>query len=427
VSEVDTRFYSGERAALLEEVREHLPAFLSSAATEQYDPLGDVRELLRLDDRDLRRVAAVHLCLTEAVRAFFDALTTGLRHPIASSNRPPVVSQAVRGPVDWGATIRTRAITAGDPSLFVVRPARRIFDVPENRALAWLLHNLDIYLRRAAVGSGAAAEYDEEEAGWAQQLASFRGKLLLARRYPWLREVTPERPTAATLRRLRSARSAFYAKHIPDAVLAMMRFGEHPTDDDLKELLCQRYFRPSEDWRLFEVVVALRLARAFAERSPRKRRSRLLVGTGAAAYARYTLPDGDEVRLHYQTWPPGIGSSLHAQARERHQLRAGAPRPDLFIVRTGKASDAAVLELKATRSASYLGAGLSQLLGYLKERPAAWKKHPSGWLVAPPSTAYAAADPSGAELWLVSSESVADAAVERFAATSGVTQSAVST
>ncbi len=416
MSEVDTRLDTSERAALLEEVRDYLPAFLSAAATEQHDSLGDVRELLRLDDRDLRRVVAVHLCLADPVRAFFHALSAGLRHPIASSNRPPVVSQAVRGPVDWGATIRTRGLSAGDPSLFVVRPARRIFDVPENRALAWLLHNLDIYLRRTAV-SFVAAEYDEEEAGWTQQLAAFRAKLLVTRRYPWLREVTPERPTAATLRRLRSARSAFYAKHIPEAILAVMRFGKHPTDVDLTELLCQRYFRPSHDWRLFEIVVALRLARAFAERSPNKRRSRLLAGIGAAAYARYLLPDGDEVRLHYQRWPPGIGPSLHAQARERHQLRAGAPRPDLFVIRTGAEPDAAVLELKATRSASYLGAGLSQLLGYLKEHPNTWKKQPSGWLVAPTSAAYTAADPAGAELWLVSSDNVAEAAVARFAAT----------
>lgn len=248
----------------------------------------------------------------------------------------------------------------------------------------------------------------------AEQLAGYRSRLLLTRRHPWLREVEPERPTAATLRRLRAARTAFYARHIPDAALAVMRFGEHPTEDDLTELLCQRYFRPKEDWRLFEVVVALRLARAFAERSPEKRRARLLVGTGGAAYARYVLTDGDEVRLHYQSWPPSTGESLHARARAQHQLKAGSSRPDLFIARLGAAPDAAVLELKATRSGSYLGSGLSQLLGYLKEWPDAWTQQPSGWLVAPVSPAYTAAAPTGDELWMVSAEEVATAAIERF-------------
>jgi hypothetical protein len=414
VSEVDTRFDAAERAQLLDEVRDYLPAFLSAASTQQYDPVGDVRELLRLDDVDLRRVIAVHLCLTDPVKAFFQALPQGLRRPMASSTRPAVVSQAVRGPIDWGATIRTRAMSAGDPSLFVVRPARRIFDIPENRALAWLLQRLDSYLRRAA-SSAVAAEYDEEAARWAQQLAGYRSRLLLTRRHPWLREVQAERPSAATLRRLRAARTAFYARHIPDAVLTVMRYGEHPTENELTELLTQRYFRPTEDWRLFEVVVALRLARAFAERSPEKRRARLLVGTSGAAYARYVLDDGDEVRLHYQSWPPSAGASLHAQARDRHQLKAGPSRPDLFIARMGKAPDAAVLELKATRSGGYLGEGLSQLLGYVKERSGAWTRNPSGWLVAPASTAYVAAEPTNAEVWMVSADDVAQAAVDRFA------------
>lgn len=411
---VDTRFTEDERQTLLDEVREYLPAFLSAAATQQYDPLGDVRELLRLEEKDLRRVVAVHLCLTDPVRAFFGALAEGLRHPIASSTRPPVVSQTVRGPVDWGATTRTRALAAHNRSLFVVRPAQRIFDIPENRALVWLLRALDTYLRRTRIGA-AAADQDEEEVKWTEQLAAYRRRLLLIRRHPWLRDIEPERPTAATLRRLRASRAGFYARHIHDAALVVTRFGERPSENDLTELLCQRYFRPKEDWRLFEIVVALRLARAFAVRSPEKRRARLLLGTGGAAYARYVLADGDEVRLHYQSWPPSTGDSLHARTRANHQLKARGSRPDIFIARQGAAPDAAVLELKATSRSSYLGSALYQLLGYLKEWPDAWTRQPSGWLVAPASPAYTAAAPGDAEVWIVSADEVADAAVERFA------------
>lgn len=415
MSQVDTRFGASERKVMLGEVRAHLPAFLSAASTEQYDPIGDVRELLRLEPVDLRRVIAVHVCLSDPVRAFLDALAEGLRRPLMSSTRPPVVSQAIRGPIDWGATMRTRALAAADPTLFVARPARRIFDVPENRALVWLVRSLDTYLRRAA-GGGVSEEADEEYVSWMRELRVHRDRLLLTRRHPWMQEVPAERPNAATLRRLRSARTAFYARLIPDAVLALMRYGEHPTEDDLTDLLCRRYFRPTEDWRLFEVVVALRLARAFAEQSPVKRRARLLVGSGAAAYARYELQGGDEVLLHYQSWPVTAGASAHELARKRHQLRAGAPRPDLIIARVGQKPDAAILELKATKRASYLGAGLVQLLGYLHERPGAWGRQPSGWLVAPSSPAYAAAEPGDDDLWMVSADDVAAAAVARFAA-----------
>ena len=148
--------------------------------------------------------------------------------------------------------------------------------MPENRALAWLLRALDGYLRRAV---GASLGADDQGARWDAQLRAARGRLALAWRHPWLRGIEPERPSAATLRRLRAARNAFYAVHVPDAVLALMRWGEHPSEDDITQLLCERWFRPNQDWRLFEVVVALRLARAFAAASPVRRRARLLYGS----------------------------------------------------------------------------------------------------------------------------------------------------
>lgn len=408
---VDTEFTPEERDELLTEVREHLPAFLVASATQQHDPVGDVTELLRLERGDLQRVTAVHICLSTPVRQFIGGLRPGIRRPITSSTRPRIVTQAVRGPIDWGATIRTRAALGGDRTAFVVRPARRIFNTPENRALVWLLGQLDKYLWRAAPGE--AAEYDREQASWSAELRRQRNELLLAGRYRWLQEVPSERPTRATLRRLRAARSAFYARLLPDAIRHVERLGADPTEEDLTELLCQRYFRPEENWRLFEVVVALRLARAFAESSPEKRKARLLVGVGGDPYARYVLPDGDEIRLVYQAWPPDSPPSLYAAVRDAHHLRAGEPRPDLIIQRDGAQPDAVVLELKATRSGSTLGSGLSQLLGYLKERPGLWHKQPSGWLVAPRSDAYRAA---AAELdaWVVDADQVADAAVERF-------------
>ena len=74
---VDTQFEPAERDALLDEVRYHLPAFLSSAAVEREDPVGDVSELLNLRATDLRRVVAVHLGLSAQVTAFAAGLEPG--------------------------------------------------------------------------------------------------------------------------------------------------------------------------------------------------------------------------------------------------------------------------------------------------------------------------------------------------------------
>jgi hypothetical protein len=405
---VDTDFSPQERDALLDEVRYHLPAFLSSSAVEREDPVGDVSELLNLSAADLRRVVAVHLGLSAQVTAFATGLRIGLRRPITSSTRPRVVTQAVRGPIDWGATTRLQSTSAAI-GLYVVRPARRVFDTPENRALAWALQRLEAELDAVAPGPDATAS------GWAARLQTNLRAIQAARRHPWLREIPPERPDASTLKRLAAARTLFYRLLLPEVLRAMHRWLDAPSPTDITELLCARYFEPSRNWQLFELVVALRLARTFGEVSIGKRRGRLLAGTGRAPFARYRVSGGAEILLWYQAWPHSAGASVQTAARQRHSIVSGETRPDIVIERRSISPMLVLLELKATRSASYLGQGLSQLLSYIKERPALLSQPACAWLVAPASTAFEAAPPDLVEpLWVVDADSVAQAAVERF-------------
>jgi hypothetical protein len=418
LSKVDADLAPGEREAFLDEIRNQLPAFLSAAATEREDPAGDVQELLNLRREDLRRVIAVHLALSDPMADFIAGLPHGLRNPRTSSERPLVSSQAVRGPIDWPATIRDRATSGWDATRYVVRPARRIFDIPENRALVWVLDRLDAELRRVA-----PAESDPitgvHASGWFGRVVEMRARIQVAKRHHWVRGIPAERPEARTMQALLAARTRFYKQLLPTAIEQLHRFVERePTGADLTELLCSRYFEPDRDWRLFELLVALRLARAYSARSASKRKSRLLVGAGRAPFARYVMADGSEIRLWYQAWPHDVGASTHDDARAHYEIDAGQARPDLVIqrVRDGETIDALLLELKASRSGSTLGSGLLQLLGYLKDRPGLFSARPAAWLVAPPSTAFVSKNHGDRELWVVDSEAVANAAVARLSA-----------
>lgn len=415
MSTVDTRLPAAERSALLQEVRTHLPAFLSVAATERLDPVGDVSCLLGLHPADLTRVIATHVVLTNEVRDFVAALPEGLRNPLTASVRPKVVSQAVRGGIDWGATVRHRASAgAAGPTLFVMRPARRVFDTPENRALTYALEQLDLALRRVAPASSdeRVGVYNN---GWFGDIVANAARVREARRHHWLRAVPAEQPDARTLRRLRAARTSFYRLRIPEVISVLERY-EKPSTDDTVTLLAQRYFEPERDWLLFEVTVALRLARAFAARSVGRRPSRLLVGTGTHPFARYRMHNNEEVRLWYQAWPSDAGSSAHTDARSRYGIAAGPSRPDFVIQRRvgGAPADAVLIEAKASRDGRYLGAGLMQLLGYLKDRPNLFGVAPSGWLVAPASNAFKSASSNGTALWAVNSDDIAPALLARF-------------
>ena len=382
VSYVDARFEPRQRDALLQEVKTHLPAFLSPAATEQVDPVGDIQDLLNLDRRDLQKVIATHLALSDPIRRLIAQLPMGLRRPIVESYRRQESSRVIRGAVDWAATMRLRSATGDDRTQFIVRPAHRVLEVPENQALAWLLHHLDSRLRRAAPTTA-----ETEEASWFAEIVRQRAALAQALRRTWISDIEPRYPDGPTLSRLRSSRRAFYAVTVTDAIQLMRRYDE-PSGQDITELLCGRWFRPSRDWQLFELVVALRLARAFAEVASGKRRTRLLAGGGRRPFARYQLAEGDEIALWYQAWPDDLGRSLHADTVEAQRiLGAGALRPDIVVTRRGSSPATLIIEVKATASGSYMSEGLAQLLGYLHDRPDAGMPV-RGWLTAPSSSSF---------------------------------------
>jgi hypothetical protein len=419
-SAVDAKFSAAERERLLAEVREHLPAFLRRDATEQHDPVGDVRQLLNLERDDLAQVTAVHQCLDPAALEFGAALQEGLRRPATSSIRPAEVGQSVCGPIDWAGTTARRAQEGGDPSVFVVRGARRVFDTAENRALVWLLERLTAAVDAAVTWNsrdeiGTGTKKPPADPTWSQRIDGLRRELAEGRRTSWLRAIPPTAPTAATLRSLRAARSAFYAERVAPALESVLQLA-NPSAEVLTDVLARRYFRPEQTWRLFEIAVALRLARAFAARSPRPRRTRLLVGEGRASFARYAFDDGAEVTLTYQAWPALDRPSMRRRLGKRHGLQWREGVPDIIVVRSGPDPDAVVLELKASHNPDYLREGVDELLVYLADHPGFWARKPSGWLVAPASAAFedGEADPD-LPLWVVSADRVAAAAANRFA------------
>jgi len=403
---VDADLTPEEHDRLLAEVQALLAAYLAPTAAALPDPVGDAKALLDLAHGDLERVVCVHLLLSREVTDLLKRMRAGLRRPATASVRPPEADRAIRGPVDWAATHARRA-AGGDRTTYVTRPARRIFATPENQVLAWLLEQLDA-AGGAALGGKVASD------GWLAGIAHARAAVRNARRVGWLRGIEARRPDAAVLKRLAVARSAFY-RQVGTVASAVQRWREQPSGEELAELLCRWWFRPARNAELFEAAVALRLANAFHDAAESPRELRLLVGgeQPAAAFARYRLPDGDEVSLWRHHWPTDAVSA-HTQALSEHRMRASATCPDLVVQRRGARADTVVLELKASRRRSYLGAGLRQLLGYLGECPQLFARQPSGWLVVLADGPFTSTEDPEGSLWVMDADAVVARVRARF-------------
>lgn len=405
MSQIDSSLKPDLRAVMLSEVQELLPAFLSAASIEREGPVNAAVELLGLPESDLRRIMAVHLMLSDPVRELIAALPTGIRHPITSSARPRVAGRSVTSGIDWAATARHRATSSPTGDIWVTRPANRIFDIPENRALAWVLKTLE---ERGAAAVPSVADAPGE---WGDEIRAMTGHVHRARRTAWLEGVPSVWPGDEAYYRLTADRMGFYRLRVATAARHLRNLLFAPSADDVVAALSQRYFEPTQDWKLFEIAVLMRITNGLATLGTRLSPTRLFHEGKGRPFSVYRVSPSREVRVWYQAWPPATAPSALADAIRHYGLPPGGNRPDIVIefIDAGRSTRALVLELKASTSGPYLSSGFAQLLGYLKDRPALLAAPASGWLVAPPGAGYVSKSAGTRSLWITSSSEVAAA------------------
>lgn len=415
MSYVDTALEPATRDTFLREVRAFLPAFLGAAAIERQGPINAAAELLNLPPADLRRVLAVHILLSEPIRSFVSDLPIGLRRPIKSSYRPRVAGPTISSGIDWSATMRHQFTSSPTGGVWVTRPARRVFDVPENQALSWVLRALKEKADIATPSTGPTAE-------WGKEIQSMAKIIHKQSQNAWLEGIPAEWPGDHVYARLRASRVGFYRTRLSNAAKRLRQLTVHPSAADVATALCERFFEPTRDWQLFEIAVLVRLVRAFDTLYERVSASRMFVGGERGAFARYRLSPREELRLWYQEWPPGSGPSELQNAATYYKIGSAVTRPDIILefLLNKVPRRLVILELKASTRPTYLAEGLAQLLGYLRDRPRLTNTEASGWLVAPPSRAYTTRPTEGRAVWVVSSDSVAAAARDMVRAYSNI-------
>lgn len=407
MSQIDRSMDPTLRAAMLTEVQTFLPAFLSAASIERNGPVNAASELLGLSEADLRRVLAVHIMLSAPVRSFVAELPSGMRRPITSSVRPRVAGRTVTSGIDWAATARHRATASPLGDIWVTRPASRIFDIPENRALAWVLRALE------ERGTVAVPSRGEAPGTWGEEIRAMTAAVRRSRRTAWLETIPAEWPGDETYFRLKADRMGFYRLRVTDAARYLRHILLAPSPRDVVEALSERYFEPRQDWKLFEIAVLMRITRSLSDIGTLQNPTRLFHDGKARPFASFRYAPDREVHVWYQTWPPSTRPSELENAIQHYELPSGGNRPDIVVevVESGVSTRALLLELKASSSGTYLGSGLSQLLGYLRDRPTLLGAPASGWLVAPAGTSFVSKAPGNRSLWVTNADDVASALV----------------
>ena len=301
-------------------------------------------ETPRLDRiRDIELLRA-HWAISRPVRDFLSYMLSH-RHEAQSllQFHRRTDDAVARGRIDARSTVLARRVS-GHPSLIVSEEPVRSFNTGPNQVVAWVVHMAANHVARLF----ALQPHESVYAGLVEAVMSEIAavKRLDALREPLKHVAANRRPGPGALRDAARSRRMIYRHAI--AAYNMLMGIEAGEEEALLCVLRSTLMAPLEQWRRFELAVAVGIGEALAEEIGDAMRLSVLgtlpgqpiIQCGRFALywqSRTTLfslpsPEPSEVRLEAVLAPYG--------------MRLAADRPDLVIVDEAAGAVAAIVEVK---------------------------------------------------------------------------------
>lgn len=292
-------------------------------------------------DADLLRG---HWAISAPVRQFLDYVLTH-RHEAQSLLQfvRRTDDAMARGRIDARATVLARAV-AGHPSLVVAEEPLRSFNTGPNQVVAWVVHQAALHGARLLGLQSPVSAYRTliEEA----MAAVAAVKRLDALREPLKHVATNRRPGPGALRDASRSRRVLYREAVAAyRALAGVEAGDPAA---LRAVLGSTLLAPLEEWRRYELAVAMGIGTALAaETGAPLRLSILVAGAGEPILrcGRYSVYWQQGTPL-FRAPPLEPSEERLERALADYGMGLSADRPDLVLVDEIAGMVIAVIEVK---------------------------------------------------------------------------------
>lgn len=301
-------------------------------------------DIPRLDRRRDLSVLRGHWAVSEPVRTLVTHLLARPHEAQALFTFRERVDDAIaRGRIDARKTQIYRMQT-GLPSALVSHEPVRTFNTGPNMLLAWVLSEAAAYTGRLLSWQGATSPYLPIIEESQQQMRLVHR--LEALRDPLRAVALGQRPTAGVLRVAARSRRPLYRLAV-DAYRLLQGI-ERGEDAAIERVARSALIAPLEDWRRFELAVALSVGEAIARALAVPVQLHILGAdsSGPIVTAGNFAVYWQQITMHHT--PPALEPSEVA-AREvlkDYGIAVGTERPDLVIVDRDAGRVASVVEVK---------------------------------------------------------------------------------
>ena len=313
-----------------------------------------------------------------------------------------VVGPGLRGNPLWDKTILQRHSGQLRPAHFVSRTAHRFFDLPENRAVAWLVANLEesVFFVEKRIGSAAMPV----------PLERIRSACKLANSHHWFGDIyAPSVLTSVMTRAVKRHRQIGY-RRAAKLIQRRQELTSKPSDAwwyTVLALLAVNWLEPLSDDDLFELfILAMTIeivAVDFAFGDP------VEYGLVTANRGHIALfkKNGVSLRIFFDQSPSSAidADDEYTSVIKRYVgVTGSARRPDILVVTdNGMSRRTALLEVKRSTDGRYISDSIYKVFGYLFDyRALVTTGDLSGLLIVPEGISPSVSVPTSLDFQVIS-------------------------
>ncbi|MFA0832629.1 MAG: hypothetical protein ACC609_01315 [Methanobacterium formicicum] len=370
-----------DRKAVLEFIKPSLYRyFFNEAVPNLYVPLTE----LGLSDSDLNFLKTVHFLLSPEVEALVNELPKLIRNLSHSTQKEVIECRGiVRGRIDWNLTLKERYSQGfNDPNLFICQPATKMYDLPENQLLKFVLWKIRSLTETIELSIPDELIEQDQWSRWVDIIIEKYLKVKKVSKNIYFQQISlPRLIKPKALQKAYRHRNQSY-----DQVAECYELYEKLfiSNDQvvLRKLIESQIFEPLNNDKLFEIYVLIKILNLL-EKYPGDLEIGLL-RPGNNYTAKYAS-DNLELCIFYQKMPLRFfDCSKNKEIFEYYDPNVSLRRPDFMLkFKINNKTFYRIVEVKRSNERGYIVDSVYKVLGYLNDFEECLKptSNPQGVLV----------------------------------------------
>ena len=346
---------------ILSEIHNYLQLYLFKDASINHDSVVDW--LFKLDDYNILLLKKLHFLISNEVEDFVKILPLLIRNLSHSTSKEEIETHGnIIGQINWSQTFKQRMSTGlKDKSLFVCNTNRKLYDLPENQLLKFLLNKINKFIKDMNITYHDNLK--EEVINYQEYINNIHivtGKII---KNVHLKNVElPKHIDAKTLRKTRKSHNNLY-EYVVSVYELYEKLFIINDDNVLLDLLNKQILTPNNKDTLYEVYVLFKIIE-------KMNRDSLRVGLLKSGndYIIHSEFENKTVNIYYQHLPEIFKDNNIKKLRQYYDFYLPDKRPDIIVEYDKKGKKTyKIIEVKRTRDSNYIRNSVYKVFGYLKD------------------------------------------------------------